>query len=53
MEMIISYMEQHTLFALNQITKLGPKGHDKYENMWKKLTVALNNCNGVRKDPKA
>ena len=49
LQIMVSYMEQHTLFARNQITKLGSRGHDKYITMWKQLTEELNNCDGVKK----
>lgn len=40
--MMLQYMEQHTLFARKQITKLGPRGQEQYRKMWKNLTMMLN-----------
>ena len=40
---LISYMEDHVLFCRKQIPKLGPKGREKYNYMWRKLARYLNN----------
>lgn len=42
METLISYMEEHTLFARRQIPKLGPQGHVKFQTMWMELATVLN-----------
>ena len=36
---LICYMETHTLFARKQIALLGPKGHEKFQRMWRKLVI--------------
>ncbi|XP_031781859.1 uncharacterized protein LOC100680153 isoform X1 [Nasonia vitripennis] len=42
METLITYMEQHTLFARGQIPKLGSQGQVKYRKMWMELCTTLN-----------
>lgn len=49
-ETLISYMEQHTLFARGQITKLGAQGHLKYKTMWTVLAEQLNQVGPSQKD---
>ena len=47
--MLIDYMERHRLFAQKQITKLGSRGSEKYNMMWKELSILLNDVGTIKK----
>ncbi|XP_032457282.1 uncharacterized protein LOC116738634 isoform X2 [Nasonia vitripennis] len=49
-EALISYIEQHSLFARGQICKLGAQGHIKYKKMWNDLSNLLNRIGPSHKD---
>ena len=38
----MNFMQNHTLFARRQITKLGSNGKNKSDNMWTEITLKLN-----------
>ena len=50
LETLISYMEQHCLFARGQIMKLGVQGNKKAYNMWLKLSHNLNSIGPCKKN---
>ena len=41
-QVLLNYMEMHSLFARGQIPKLGPQGHQKFKKMWFELACRLN-----------
>ena len=49
MEILLEFMEEHSLFARRQIMKLGPQGKEKYKKMWKTLTNKLNEIGPSKK----
>lgn len=48
-EKLLSFMEEHTLFARKQITLLGVSGVDKYKEIWNTLADCLNKIGPVKK----
>ncbi|KAJ8668895.1 hypothetical protein QAD02_000154 [Eretmocerus hayati] len=39
---LINYMERHRLFARRQIARLGKRGHQRSQEMWRELAMRLN-----------
>lgn len=50
--LMITFMEEHTLFARKQISSLGPRGSEKFEALWHKLSTKLNDLGPAVKDVK-
>lgn len=42
LNVLLKYMEKHSLFARRQITKLGSQGNKLYHDMWLQLVLELN-----------
>lgn len=47
---LLEYMEGHSFFALEQITKLGPNGKRTFGKMWTNLAQHLNSLGPAKRD---